>query len=214
MKRTGRFVTFTLVLCINSIYMYFYYLRDGFLSKMEIFGLPIMLLTAWYFGKQYDKAKYYSEKDPLTGVYNRRIIEPFFLRITSLAERNRQTVGFFLIDVDNFKQINDNFGHQKGDELLKLLANLLVNCLRKSDIVARWGGDEFILICPNLKNYEGIDEIINRIHANLKTISLSEVEVSISIGAAIYPTEGKTIDKLLSMADKKMYNMKIQHLAE
>lgn len=214
MKIKGRLVTFLLVLCINSIYIIFYYLRDGFVSKLELIGTPIMLALAWYFGKQYDKAKYFSEKDTLTEVYNRRIIEPFFSKITSIADRNKQKVAVLVIDVDNFKTVNDNFGHHAGDELLKLLAELLVNSVRKSDIVARWGGDEFIMLCPNIKTSANVDEIIDRIHTNLENTQWAGIDINISIGTAIYPNEGSSIDVLLKSADKKMYNMKIRHLAE
>ncbi|WP_066398087.1 GGDEF domain-containing protein [Neobacillus mesonae] len=214
MKKTGRVLTSLLLLCCNSFYILFYYHRDGYVSWMEIGGLPVMLTIAWFFGKQYDKAKYYSEKDTLTKVYNRRIIEPFFAKITSIAERNQQNVAVLLIDVDHFKTINDRFGHQTGDELLKLLADVLVKNVRKSDLVARWGGDEFILFCSNIKNSENLDGMTDRIHSNLKKIPFPGVELSISVGSAIYPNEGTSLDALLRMADKKMYNMKIRHMAE
>ncbi|MCM3570121.1 GGDEF domain-containing protein [Neobacillus mesonae] len=214
MKMTGRIITFALVLCINTFYILFYYHRDGFVSWLEIIGLPIMVSLAWFFGKQYDRAKYFSEKDTLTEVYNRRIIEPFFQKITAISDRNKQKVAILLVDVDNFKTINDQLGHQKGDELLKFLAKTLQESVRKSDIVARWGGDEFILFCSNIKNSENLEEIIGRIHSRLKNNPVPGNELNISIGTSIYPNEGTNLDALLRMADKKMYNMKIKHLAE
>ncbi|WP_191275760.1 GGDEF domain-containing protein [Neobacillus kokaensis] len=146
--------------------------------------------------------------------YNRRIIEPFFAKIAALADRNQQKIAVLLIDVDHFKTINDQYGHQTGDELLKLLADSLVKSVRQSDIVARWGGEEFLLFCSNIKNNENLDEIMERIHTNLKNISFPQVELSISVGSAFYPNEGTSLDALLRMADKKMYNMKIRHLAD
>lgn len=194
--------------------MTYYYMRDGFVSLFEYIGLPIMLAIAWWFGKQYDKAKFYSEKDNLTGIYNRRFVEAFFPKIKAMSERNSQNIAVFLIDINNFKAINDNFGHRSGDELLKVLSYQLEISVRNTDIVARWGGDEFIIISPNIKESENVDEIIRRIHDNLKIISDTYLEVSVSIGSAIYPNEGSTLDDLLKISDKKMYNMKIQTKAE
>ncbi|WP_187373192.1 GGDEF domain-containing protein [Bacillus rubiinfantis] len=180
------------------------------MSFLQWIGLPITLILAWFFGRKFDEAKYFSEKDPLTEIYNRRIIEPFFTKITSIADRNQQMVTVFLIDVNNFKMINDQYGHQKGDDLLKHLAKLLVNCMRTSDVVARWGGDEFIIICPNITNLAAIDEINKRINERLETSTFFDLDISLSIGSATYPNEGKNLEQLIRTADKKMYKMKIE----
>jgi diguanylate cyclase (GGDEF)-like protein len=214
LKYKGRIVTFFIVLLINSIYITYYYIRDGFISWMEYIGLPILLTLAWWFGKQYDKAKFYSEKDTLTGIYNRRFIEDFFPKIKAIAERNDQKFAVLLVDVNNFKTINDNLGHKEGDELLKVLSNQLEKSIRNTDIVARWGGDEFIILSPDSKKKEEVEEIVGRIHNNLKVISTTDLEISVSVGTAIYPSEGTTLDDLLRVADKKMYNMKIRNKAK
>lgn len=194
--------------------MIFYYLRDGYVSLMEFIGFPVMLTMAWIFGKQYDKAKFYSENDTLTGIYNRRAIDPFFAKIKTMTDSNNQKLAVMLIDVDNFKMVNDQFGHKEGDLLLKGLSSQLVKSVRKTDIVARWGGDEFIILAPNITKREHVQEIIERINDNLKNLSTSQIGVSVSIGVAVYPAEGKTFDELLKAADKRMYNMKIHHLAQ
>jgi diguanylate cyclase (GGDEF)-like protein len=214
MKFKGRVITFLFVLCINTMYMFFYYLRDGYVSIMEFIGLPIMLAMAWIFGKQYDKAKFFSENDTLTGIYNRRVIDPFFAKIKAVADSNKERFAILLIDVDNFKMVNDTFGHKEGDQLLKGLSNQLVRSVRRTDIVARWGGDEFIIIAPHIAKREHVQEIIERINHNLKNISTPQIDVKVSIGVAVYPAEGRTFDDLLKAADKRMYNMKIRHLAQ
>lgn len=189
--------------------MIFYYIRDGFLSSLELIGLPIMLALAWWFGKQYDKAKFYSEKDSLTGIYNRRFVEAFFPKIKAITDQNNQRFAILIVDVDNFKIINDIFGHREGDKILKDLSNQLEKSVRNTDVVARWGGDEFlILLSTDIQKKVKVDEIVNRIHHNLKKLAADEIEISVSIGTAFYPNEGKTFDDLLRVADKNMYHFK------
>ena len=207
MKYKGRIVTFFLVLGINSIYIAYYFLRDGFISGMEYIGLPILLALAWWFGLQYDRAKFFSEKDALTAIYNRRFIENIFCKIKARADWKGQEITILFIDVNNFKAINDQFGHKEGDNLLMVISRQLEKAVLNTDIVARWGGDEFIILSPGKANPS---KLLGGINSNLKMISSSYSEISVSVGSAIYPAEGKTLDDLLRVADKKMYNMKVR----
>lgn len=94
---------------------------------------------------QYDKAKYFSEKDTLTGVYNRRFVEAIFPKLLAQVERKNEQLSLSIVDCNDFKPINDTYGHKIGDEVLITLSSLLAGEIRKSDIVARWGGDEFLI---------------------------------------------------------------------
>lgn len=209
----GRIVTFFFVLGINSIYMAYYFIRDGFISWMEYLGLPVLLSLSWWFGKHYDRAKFYSEKDALTGIYNRRFIENIFLKIRMAADRKNHSVAVLFIDINNFKTINDYFGHKEGDKLLRLISGQLERSVQNTDIVARWGGDEFIILSPCIMKKDTTHELVERMNHHLKMISSTHSEISVSVGTALYPAEGVTLDELLRVADKKMYNMKIRHKA-
>ena len=209
-KYKGRIITFLLVFFINLLYTTFYFLRDGYIDWIEYIGYPVLLPLAWWFGKQYDKAKYYSEKDPLTGIYNRRYVESAFTSIKSRLEQNDLRGAVLLLDVNDFKLVNDHLGHKMGDEYLLLITNQLKRSVRKTDIVARWGGDEFLILSPDIQKKEDLDQILERIHQNLKQLSFNDVKISVSIGSALYPKHGRYLDDLLKVADKNMYYFKSQ----
>ncbi|MBV7504502.1 GGDEF domain-containing protein [Bacillus sp. sid0103] len=208
MKIKGRLSAFSIVLMINLLYMLYYYSRDSYISWIEYLGLPILLTLAWWFGKQYDIAKFYSEKDALTGIYNRRCVEAFVSKMESKTKQKKQDFTLLLLDVNDFKVINDLFGHKVGDQYIKNIAHQLEKSIRDKDIVARWGGDEFLIISPGVKRNESLVEMLEEIHKNLKSISPNELEIGVSIGTACYPSEGKSFDELIKIADKKMYHIK------
>jgi diguanylate cyclase (GGDEF)-like protein len=206
----GRIITLLLVFLVNLLYTAFYFFRDGYIGWIEYTGYPILLPLAWWFGKQYDKAKYYSEKDPLTGIYNRRYVESAFTTIKSRLEQNGQNGAVLLLDVNDFKLVNDQLGHKMGDEYLLLITNQLKRSVRKNDIVARWGGDEFLILAPDIQEKDDLDQILERIHHNLNQLAFNDVKISVSIGSALYPKHGKNLDDLLKVADKNMYRLKSQ----
>jgi diguanylate cyclase (GGDEF)-like protein len=110
------------------------------------------------------------------------------------------------LDLDNFKVINDIFGHKKGDETLKKVAEILKNNFRKYDIVSRFGGDEFVAVLIG-NNNENIEPILNRIRNKIES-SFSEFGISISYGVAVAPDEGMDAYELIQIADNRMYEMK------
>ena len=164
-------------------------------------------LVSW---KKYDFSKYYSEKDPLTEVYNRRIGLELAEYLKKLVERNQEGLAVLMIDIDNFKQINDSYGHSLGDQVLQTTANILQDCIRKSDLVIRYGGDEFVMVFIQ-KNTSDLKLIKNRILERIAQIQKDiSVPVSISIGSAVYPEDSTEIDTLISLADRGMYKNKGQ----
>lgn len=151
--------------------------------------------------------------DPLTSLYNFRYFRSESERELLRSDRYNKPFSLAIIDIDNFKPYNDTHGHLAGDKVLIALANLLRENTRKSDIIARYGGDEFIIILPELKSNQAkllAEKLCETMHhsEDLKKLDLKSVDLSISIGIASYPESGKTIDKLLKNADNALYDAK------
>jgi diguanylate cyclase (GGDEF)-like protein len=163
-------------------------------------------------GKAFDKAIYYSEKDSLTGTYNRRFTRMAFPKILRKIEKTKEYLGVIVIDVDKFKSINDVYGHTMGDNVLVNIASTLKKTIRPSDIIARWGGDEFILLISGIDKTK-IHSFLNRLSIEIENLNyLKEIKghVSASIGIAIYPTDAESLDMLIAIADRNMYENKKQ----
>lgn len=144
--------------------------------------------------------EYYANNDPLTGVLNRRGGFLVFDRIVNLEKRNKSKICLAYIDLDDLKVVNDSKGHKAGDELLKSFTRKLQAVIRKSDVICRIGGDEFVVLFPECE-LEEVESLIERI---LKT-----QEISFSFGIACADAdEDLEVDSLINIADKNMYTMK------
>jgi diguanylate cyclase (GGDEF)-like protein len=131
-----------------------------------------------------------------------------FPKLKSQSDRKAQKLIIFLIDVDDFKSINDQYDHATGDRVLQLISSTLKRTFRDSDYIVRWGGDEFLGIFPCIDE-SGLKELQARLHDELNTVSImTSVDVSVSVGYAIYPDEGIGLNDLIKIADRKMYSDK------
>lgn len=151
--------------------------------------------------------------DNLTGISNRTLFYEIAGNMLENAKRNNETMCLMFIDIDKFKFINDSYGHEAGDKVIVRVAEILKNAVRKNDVVARYGGDEFLVLLSQIESINDCRVIISRIVDNEKnTIELEcdELEISLSIGMSFYPDDGDTIDKLITKADKEMYKIKKQ----
>jgi len=150
--------------------------------------------------------------DHLTGLPNARSLELHLHRELSRAQREEKTVGVLVCDLNGFKGVNDRFGHLKGNEVLQVVAKGLQEVCRKSDYVARMGGDEFVIISPGLREDLSVSYV-----ERLQTVARSagwavcnEQCLSMAVGTAIYPFEGTDAEVLLAEADRRMYSAKPQ----
>ncbi len=149
--------------------------------------------------------------DQLTGLPNRSLFNDRLTMALAQAQRHRQRLAVMLLDLDRFKDINDNLGHRVGDTLLKGMAQRLSGLLRKSDTVARLGGDEFILISAELARKKDAAKVARKILEACRAPFACEgleVQVTASIGIAFYPDHGQDSDTLVKHADMAMYRAK------
>jgi diguanylate cyclase (GGDEF)-like protein/PAS domain S-box-containing protein len=159
-----------------------------------------------------DRIQFMANHDALTGLPNRTLLKDRLSQALLSAQRHDHWVTVAFIDLDNFKVINDNLGHNAGDELLKIVANRMVDCLRATDTVVRLGGDEFvILLLDQPKDVEAISATIQKLASALaEPVNLDghELTVTASMGIANYPENGADPDVLLANADAAMYRAK------
>ena len=149
-----------------------------------------------------------SLRDPMTGLYNRRYMEDTLDRFISLAHRQNQPTSVLMIDLDNFKKLNDDHGHAKGDAVLKDVAAQVVGALRPSDVVCRYGGEELLVILPDC-GLEGAMMRAEQVRARIELLSDQHgCNVAASIGVASLPETAKSASDLLSASDNALYEAK------
>jgi diguanylate cyclase (GGDEF)-like protein/PAS domain S-box-containing protein len=160
-----------------------------------------------------NRLRHQATHDPLTGLPNRILLEDRLWQAIASAERSHQELGVVFVDLDNFKRINDAYGHAFGDLLLRKIALNLQSCCRDSDTLGRLGGDEFVIVLGQLDTAEDAYNIPARLQAMFnKPYAVEQVElfVTASIGISLYPGDGRNVDELLKNADAAMYHVKTQ----
>ena len=149
--------------------------------------------------------------DALTGLPNRYLLdEQLTLRVAE-AERFGRKLALLFIDLDNFKNINDSFGHEAGDKLLKIVAERMSGCLRSYDLLSRFGGDEFVILLSSMPGAKQIEHVARKVFEALQPmiqVAERELFVSVSIGISIYPDDAESPSDLLRTADAAMYTAK------
>ena len=153
------------------------------------------------------RIKLLSETDELTGVYNRRALAAILERMLNLSNRYGHSLSILMVDADCLKEVNDTMGHEAGNRLLKLTVKAIQDQLRDTDVLARYGGDEFIVLLPETQCKDSF-EVAERIRrgAEVKfTNRHKELTATVSIGIASFPDHGKTLESLLEKADQAMY---------
>lgn len=149
--------------------------------------------------------------DPLTGLPNRTLFSDRLQQALAKARRDNGRAALLFVDLDKFKPVNDTYGHAVGDQLLKQIARHIQSCMRASDSVSRIGGDEFVVLLPELKSVDDAIGVADKIHQVLRepmTVGDYRLEISSSIGVAIYPEHGHDEVSLMKHADDAMYRAK------
>jgi len=180
-----------------------------------VIGGIIGTFRAFYIHKRerlYESIRLLSITDELTSLYNRRYFMDRLEKEIARARRYSRHLSLLIIDLNNFKLYNDTYGHQEGDNLLKEIAAVLQNSIRSPDFVARYGGDEFVVVMPESDENDSL-EVMNRLYSRIgantyKTRERSIEGGTVGIGAATYPTEAQDIRGLIDLADKRLYQEK------
>ncbi|PLX96417.1 MAG: sensor domain-containing diguanylate cyclase [Desulfuromonas sp.] len=185
------------------------------IEALRIFGLlmaSVLSLLLYALLKAYQRNRTLALYDPLTQLANRRFFERYLQQSIAVARRNRRTLCLLYLDLNNFKPINDLYGHKKGDQVLVTIARRLQDTLRNSDMVSRVGGDEFVVILFAFPGDDGIVKVVDKLRSSLGApIELGKdgvVTVETSIGVSVCPDDGITAEQLLKAADKAMYEDK------
>jgi diguanylate cyclase (GGDEF)-like protein len=152
-----------------------------------------------------------SELDALTSLPNRLLLIDRFSQGLTHARRNDGRLAVLFVDLDDFKQINDTLGHQAGDDVLRAVSHCLVGSVRQIDTVCRMGGDEFIVLLPEIAGAADAGLVAQKLAVGLAVMGEAPgalVKVSASIGISVYPDDGDTIEQLVDRADQAMYQSK------
>ncbi|MDX1675792.1 MAG: diguanylate cyclase, partial [Longimicrobiales bacterium] len=149
--------------------------------------------------------------DALTGLANRRFFHEQGESALSMARRHGESVAVFYMDLDRFKQVNDVLGHERGDDLLKDVADALEEAVRETDVIARLGGDEFAVLLTEVRDEESAGRVAHRILERMPASvveGVHEIPVGASLGVAVFPDDAETLEGLLEAADMAMYRAK------
>ncbi len=185
-------------------------LRDG---DGQVTGVRGVLRDVTQTYMQEKQITHMALHDALTGLPNRVLLEDRAKMAIRIARRSTHKVGLCFFDLDHFKQINDTLGHKAGDRLLIVLSEAVRGRLRDGDTLARWGGDEFVLLIPDMKTSLDIREVVAKIADITReplTVDDAEFAVTFSMGVTIYPDDADNLDALLSQADRAMFYAKSQ----
>jgi diguanylate cyclase (GGDEF)-like protein len=151
--------------------------------------------------------------DPLTGLYNRRFCKDYARKLMAMARRKDTPLGFLILDLDHFKNINDIYGHEVGDRVLKQFAKTITQSMRETNLTARLGGEEFVVILPDT-GANACQVVAERIRNAVAHMNMPQVKekplpnITVSLGIAVYPEHGGTLEEMFQASDRALYESK------
>jgi diguanylate cyclase (GGDEF)-like protein len=203
----GKLIMALVYSLLLSWYLIFYQRKEYTLSsnRAEIRDI----FTFLTYRQKYEILKEEVYHDPLTGLFNRGFLDECLPREIETAKRCNNPMAFLMIDIDHFKHVNDEFGHQEGDRVIRVLSLVLANTVRQTDLACRYGGEEFALILPKTDIKEA-KLLAHRIRQNLVIESATQLpalpcKVTITIGVAIATVDATSAEDLIAVADKRLY---------
>jgi diguanylate cyclase (GGDEF)-like protein len=182
---------------------------SGLVERLS--GVAALAATAIQNGQLVDKLRHKADHDALTGLLNRVGFRQHIDRVLDPGTRGRGRAGLLFVDLDDFKGVNDAYGHEAGDELIRKTAHRLESITRAGDAVARLGGDEFVVVLSDVGDRDELHAASTRVRAAFRapfTLEGAAISVDISVGASLWPDDGRTVNELLSYADAAMYEDK------
>ncbi len=189
------------------------YVTDLATAIAEGVFLGIAIIVTEIIREKFEQLKHEAVRDELTGLYNRRMIMPMLEKMCHRGSINKEKCALLIIDIDFFKTINDTYGHEVGDLILKDFASRLSEAVRPSDIVARIGGDEFLVLLQQIHATQNLHEILARLQSKLSKpykIGALQIDAQVSCGVAVFPDDAKDSHKIFDVADKNLYMAKNQ----
>ncbi|HIE05366.1 MAG TPA: GGDEF domain-containing protein [bacterium (Candidatus Stahlbacteria)] len=223
----GYFILHPLSMFVQDFFMYHFYIHWGVLRLafslqhlpmgiiFALIGMSVSLVYAIYSDRLirlYDRVNALSLTDGLTSIYNRRYFSIRIKEEIERAARYSRELSLLLLDIDNFKQYNDRYGHRYGDEILVILAQCLKDRIRGPDFIARYGGDEFAILLPEVGKKKAI-QIAERLRSDFEDCPLQKSLkddglVTITIGVASFPADATDESSLIERADQALYRAK------
>ena len=218
----GKIVTILEIMLIGAVYFFISQI-DGIeftyreFSQLMIYSAPFvlvayittLLVADLYAGRSMFKAL--AETDDMTNLLNKRSFMPLFNQTAEESGKTKDSLSVMMIDADNLKQVNDQFGHQAGDKLITNVANTIVDCMRSSDIICSYGGDEFVVMLPRIGSSRAreLGERLCKAVANQSFDSEGrKISTTVSISLASYPDNVTDVLDLLAKADESLYKSK------